>query len=130
MSAHELIEAAEGLAPLLREKAREAEQARRPLDEVVDAVRASGLFPMMVPEAYGGHEADLDTFFDVVLTLSRADTAMGWLTSFYIEHNFWMCGMPERFQKELYADRDYMLAPATLNVTGGKATNVDGGYRL
>jgi hypothetical protein len=41
----------------------------------------------MVPKAYGGHEEDLDTFFDVVLTLSRADASMGWLTGFLIEHN-------------------------------------------
>lgn len=130
MDSAALIEAAEKLVPLLRAKAREAELARRPLDEVIDAVRESGLFSLMVPKCHGGHEADLDTFFEVALTLSRADASMGWLIGFYIEHAYWLCGYPESFQKELFSDRDYVLAPATLNVAGGKATKVDGGYRL
>ncbi|MGH0037993.1 MAG: acyl-CoA dehydrogenase family protein [Myxococcota bacterium] len=130
MDSAALIEAAEKLAPLLRVKAREAELARRPLDEVIDAVRQSGLFSLMVPKCYGGHEADVDTFFEVALTLSRADASMGWLVGFYIEHAYWLCGYPESFQKELFSDRDYVLAPATLNVAGGKAARVDGGYRL
>ena len=125
-----LIEAAEKLVPLLRAKAREAEAARRPLDEVIDAIRESGLFSLMVPRCYGGHEADLDTFFEVTLALSRADASMGWLVAFYLEHSFWFCGFPEEFQKELFADRSYVLAPASLNMTGGAAKEVEGGYRL
>ncbi len=125
-----LIEAAENLAPLLRDNAREAELARRPLDEVIDAVRESGLFALMVPECHGGHEADLDTYFEVVLTLSRADASMGWLTAFYIEHCFWFCGFPEEFQKELFAEQPFVLAPGSLSLADGRADEVDGGYRL
>lgn len=126
----ELIAAAEKLAPLLREKAREAEIERKPLDEVIDAIREAGLFSLMTPKCYGGHEADVDTFFEVSLILSRADASMGWLTSFYMEHTFWFCGFPEDFQKELFSDQSYVLAPATLNIGGGKAQEVDGGYRI
>ncbi len=125
-----LIEAAEKLVPLLRAKAREAEIARQPLDEVIDAIRESGLFSLMVPRCYGGHEADLDTFFEVSLTLSRADASMGWLVAFYMEHSFWFCGFPEAFQKQLFADRSYVLAPGSLSMAGGSAKEVDGGYRL
>lgn len=130
MSSPDLIEAAEKLAPLFRDTARECELARGPLDRVIEAVRETGLFSLMVPETYGGHEADLDTFFEVVLILSRADPSMGWIVGFYIEHNFWLCGYPERFQRELYADRNHILAPGTLNAGAGSATRVDGGYRL
>ena len=85
-----LLEQAENLATLFRDSARAAEAARRPGDHVISAVKESGLFALMVPKAYGGHEEDLDTFFDVVLTLSRADASMGWLTGFLIEHNLWV----------------------------------------
>ena len=91
----DLIAQAESLAPLLRETAREAEINRKPLDHVIDAVWESGLFALMVPKKFGGHEADLDTFFEVVLTLSRADASMGWITGFYIEHNLWLFNYPE-----------------------------------
>ncbi len=130
LEAAELIAAAEKLAPLLREKAREAEIARKPLDEVIDAIREAGLFSLMTPKCYGGHEADLDTFFEVCLTLSRADASMGWLIAFYMEHTFWFCGFPKEFQKELFSDQSYVLAPATLNIGGGKAKEVEGGYRI
>ncbi|MEM9610134.1 MAG: hypothetical protein AAGA99_22125 [Actinomycetota bacterium] len=130
MTHDELVAAAERLAPVFEKTAREAEIARRPLDQVIDAVRDSGLFSLMMPRRYGGHEADLDTFFEVVLTLSQADTAMGWLTGFYIEHCFWFCGFPESFQTELFADRDHVLAPGAINVGAGQAVEVDGGYRV
>ena len=91
MDSSALIEAARDLAPLLRARAREAERARRPLDEVIDAVRESGLFALMVPHCYGGHEADLDTFFEVVLTLSRADPSMGEVPQSRWERNVRTC---------------------------------------
>ena len=130
LSSDELIAAAKELAPLLREKAREAEINRKPLDEVIDAIRDSGIFATMVPRCYGGHEADLETFFEVALELSKADASMGWLIAFYMEHAFWFCGFPEEFQKELFADQSYVLAPATLNLAGGAGEKVEGGYKV
>ncbi len=130
MSRDDLIRRAEALVPLLAETAREAEIARRPLDHVIDAIRASGLYSLMVPKQFGGFEEDLDTFFDVALTLSRADASMGWLTAFYIEHNLWLFNYPESVYTKVIGDADHVLAPAALNIGGGSATRVDGGYRL
>ncbi len=130
MNQDDLIKQAEALAPLLRETAREAEVARRPLDHVIDAIRDSGLYSLMVPRKLGGFEQDLDTFFDVALILSRADASMGWLTAFYIEHNLWMFNYPESVYTEVYGNDNYVLAPGALNMAGGTATPVDGGYRL
>jgi alkylation response protein AidB-like acyl-CoA dehydrogenase len=84
----------------------------------------------MVPKKYGGHELDLDTFFEVSKILSKADASMGWLTSFYIEHNLWFFNYPEAVFEEILGEESYALAPGTLNIAGGKAEVVDGGYRL
>jgi len=126
----DLVEKAKALAPLFRENAREAEIARRPLEPVLDAIEKSGLYAMMVPKAYGGHEADLDVFFESVLTLARADASMAWLTGFLIEHNLWLLNYSDEVCEEVYDGNNYALAPATLNVGAGSATPVDGGYRL
>ena len=126
----DLIKQAESLAPLLRDTAREAEINRKPLDHVIDAIRESRLFSLMVPKKYGGHEADLDVFFDVVLTLSRADASMGWITGFYIEHNLWLFNYAEDVCAKVLGSNDHVLAPAALNIGGGQATKVDGGYVL
>ena len=130
MNRAELLDAAEQLAPLLREKARDAEIARQPLDEVIDAIRESGICSMMVPKSYGGHEQDLDTFFDVVLTLSRADASMGWLAGFYIEHNLWLMNFSDSVCHSILGNNSYMLAPVAQNVGGGTASKEEGGYRL
>ena len=73
---------------------------------------------MMVPKSLGGAEEDLDLFFEVVLTLSRADASMGWLTGFLIEHNLWLLNYSDEVCKTVYGDANYALAPATLNVGG------------
>jgi len=129
-SGQTLIQQAEDIAVLFRETAREAEIARRPLDRVIEAVRASGLFSLMVPKQYGGHELDLDTFFEAVLVLSKGDASMGWITGFYIEHNLWLFNYPEEVYEKVLGASNYLLAPATLNMAGGKAIPVEGGYRL
>lgn len=126
----ELIKQAEKLAPLLRETARESEIARQPVAHVIDAIRDSGLYGMMVPKALGGHEEDLDTFFEAVLILSRADASLAWLTGFLIEHNLWLLNYSDDVCQTVYGDDNYVLAPATLNVGAGKAEPVEGGYRL
>ena len=126
----DLIKQAEDLAPLLRETAREAETNRKPLDHVIEAIRGSGLFAVMVPKKYGGFEADLDTFFDVVLTLSRADASMGWVTGFYIEHNLWVLNYAEEVCANVLDGNDHVLAPAALNISSGQAAKVEGGYVL
>lgn len=128
--AQTLIDQARSLVPLLRDTAREAELARQPLDHVIDAVRETDLFSMMVPKCYGGLEADMDTFFEVSLILSQADTSMGWLLSFYIEHCWWFANFPKPFQDEIFSDKNYVLAPGALSPAAGKAEPVDGGYQL
>ena len=130
MNRNELLERAESLVPLLQETAREAEIARQPLDRVIEAIRESGLYSLMVPKTLGGCEQDLDTFFDVALILSRADASMGWLTAFYIEHNLWLFNYPESVFSRVFGEANHVLAPAALNIGGGSATRVEGGYRL
>lgn len=125
-----LVATAETLAPLFRESAREAEIARRPLEHVANAVKDSGIYAMMVPKAYGGHEADLDVFFEAVLTMARADASMAWLTGFLIEHNLWLLNYSDEVCQAVFGDANYVLAPATLNIGAGTAKAENGGYRL
>lgn len=125
-----LLAQAESLLPLLRDTAREAELNRKPLDKVIQAISETDLFSMMVPKKFGGQEADLDTFFEVVLTLSRADASMGWLTGFYIEHNLWVMNYSDKVCTEVLEGNNFVLAPAALNIGAGSATKTDGGYIL
>lgn len=127
---HDVVVAtATSLVPTLAEHARAAEIARRPADAVIDAVRAAGLFDMVTPTEYGGGGLDLDSLFEVGVVLGEGDASAAWITTFYIEHNWMFCQFPESFQRGLYADRSYVLAPGMIS-PAGTATPVDGGYRL
>jgi 3-hydroxy-9,10-secoandrosta-1,3,5(10)-triene-9,17-dione monooxygenase len=128
-SAPDLVTSARVLAPLLAEQAAEAERLRRPTDAVIRALEEAGIFRLMVPQRYGGLELDLDTFVDVGLALSEGDASMAWVATFYIEHNWMFCQFPEAFQRELFADRSWVLAPGMIAPTG-QAEPVDGGVRL
>ncbi len=125
----ELIERVRGLVPLLAEHAAEAERIRRPVDSVIEALRDARVFDLMVPATYGGLGLDLDTFVEVGLALAEGDASTAWVTTFYIEHNWMLCHFPEAFQKQLYANRSHVLAPALL-VPSGSAEPVDGGFRV
>jgi len=127
--ARELVERARALAPLLAQHAAEAEQARRPHDEVIAALRSARIFDLMVPRAHGGLELDLDTFLEVGLALAEGDASMAWVTTFYIEHNWILCQFPATFQNELYRGRSHVLAPASL-AADGQTEKTAGGYRL
>ncbi len=129
MTAAELVARARVLTPLLAEHAAEAERLRRPADAVIDALRDSGIFRLMVPRVHGGLELDLDAFLDVGLALSEGDASMAWVACFYIEHNWMLCQFPESFQKQLFARQPYSLAPASLS-PGGVGERVPGGIRL
>lgn len=126
----EFIARAQALAPMVRASARESEIARRPLDATIEAIRESGIYALMVPQSLGGHELDLDTMFDVCLTLSKADASTGWLTGFYIEHHLWFLHYAPEVVAAVFGGANHALAPGVLNIAGGKAEKVEGGYRL
>jgi alkylation response protein AidB-like acyl-CoA dehydrogenase len=128
-AALELAVRARGLAPLLAEHAAEAERLRRPHDAVIAALEEAGIFRLMVPRCYGGLELDLDAFLEVGLALAEGDASMAWVSTFYIEHNWMLCQFPEAFQRELYADRSHVLAPAMVTPSG-VAERAPGGFRL
>jgi alkylation response protein AidB-like acyl-CoA dehydrogenase len=125
----DLVKRAQALAPLLAEHAAEAERIRQPHDAVIAALEASGIFELMVPRCYGGRELDLDTYLEVGLALAEGDASMAWVTTFYIEHNWMLCQFPEAFQRELFRNRSFVLAPGSVAM-GGLAEPAEGGFRL
>lgn len=125
----EMLRVAHELAESIRPIAARAELERKPDDGVIQQARDSGLFDLMSPRKFGGAELDLDTFFEVSLILGQADASHGWVLSFYIEHVWMFCQFPEEFQRELFADRSYVLAPGALAATG-RATRTAAGYHL
>ena len=129
-SAEGLVDRVAALAPMIAARSFEAEAQRRPLDEVIDALKATGVFRSFVPERYGGYEIDMQTFVDIGILVSHADPSMGWVTTFYMEHNWLLTMFSEELQDEIFGTQPYVLAPGSVNPSGHAVPQPDGGYLL
>ena len=125
-----LVERVAALAPTIASSAAEAEALRRPLDHVIEALEATGVFRSFVPARYGGYEIDMQTFVDIGLTVAEADPSMGWITTFYMEHNWLLTMFPPELQDEVFGAQPYVLAPGSVNPTGRAVEQPDGSYLL
>jgi alkylation response protein AidB-like acyl-CoA dehydrogenase len=125
-----LLQRVEATTPLIRAKAAEAEQQRRPDDAVIDALKDTGVFRSFVPKKYGGYELDLPTYVDIGLAVAQADPSMGWITTFYMEHNWLLTLFSDELQDEVFSAQPYVLAPGSVNPTGKASPQADGSYTL
>ncbi len=128
-SAEGLVDRVKALAPLISQRSFEAERSRQPDDEVIDALKATGVFKSFVPRHFGGYEIDLETFIDIGLIVSEACASTGWITTFYMEHNWALVRFADELQGEIFARHVFILAPGGVGPTG-LAKPVDGGYEL
>jgi len=125
-----LLERIRALVPLVAERAADAEARRKPDDDVIEALKASGVFRSFVPRRHGGYEIDLELFVDVGIAISEACASTGWITTFYMEHN-WLLGMFSReLQDEIFSRQPWVLAPGSVNPKDGNATPKGDGYEL
>lgn len=74
------MRAVEALLPLVEAEAEAAERQYHLSDRVVDALRKSGLYAMLLPKALGGGELPFIDAMEVVARLAWADASTGWCT--------------------------------------------------
>lgn len=125
-----LLDRVLAIAPLVARRAREAELERKPDDEVIEALEASGVFRSFVPGRFGGYEIGLDLYVDIGVALSEACPSTGWITTFYMEHNWLISLFSDALQEEVFGARPFVLAPGSVNPKGGAATPKEEGYEL
>lgn len=117
------------IADRLAASAVAAERARKPDDECVEAIEATGLFALLAPKRYGGHQANLTTLVDPIVRLGEGCTSTAWVASFYVAHSWIAALFPEKARGEFFATRPFIRAPAPFAPTG-TAVDAEGGYRL
>ncbi|MGH2849364.1 MAG: hypothetical protein ACRDLP_01970 [Solirubrobacteraceae bacterium] len=126
----ELIDRARRLVPVVRERAREAEELRRLPSETLQDFVDAGFVRACVPQRFGGPEHEVDISIELALLLARGCPASGWLASFYPLHN-WMVGwLPDQGQAEVWADSPDVFIATVPAFVGGEFVPVDGGVRV
>ena len=113
-----LLDRVREVVPLIAERAADAEEQRKPDDDVIEALKRTGVFRSFVPKQYGGYEIDIELFVDIGVAVSEACPSTGWITTFYMEHN-WLLGMfEEDLRREIFTAQPFILAPGTVNPSG------------
>ncbi|MGW0039151.1 acyl-CoA dehydrogenase family protein [Gordonia sp. NPDC003376] len=126
----DLLERAVAVATIVEREADEIEKTTTITAPVVEALKDSGLFWMLVPQEYGGAGADIVTAFKVIQELSRADGSTGWAfmansCSTAVAVGF----MPTPGAAELW-DGPHKAITAGMIVPTGRGVRVGGGFRV
>lgn len=129
LSAQELIGRAQELAPGFAARAQRTEERRAPLDESLREMIDAGLLATLTPKVYGGHELPVATMSHIVATLSAACPSSGWVSAFYMGAAWRAMIFPQAAQRELFADKPYLLN-AGQAAPLREVQRVTGGYRL
>jgi 3-hydroxy-9,10-secoandrosta-1,3,5(10)-triene-9,17-dione monooxygenase len=122
-----MIERAQAMVPVLRERAHKAEQDRRMPDETHREFVEAGFYRLFQPTRYDGYEMDLALMVDMCAELGRGCGSSTWLFSNIASHS-WIAGMhyPET-QDELWGDNPGALIASSFPTASSKVTAVDGG---
>lgn len=119
----ELLQAAEALAPELSAKNTLIEQTRHLPQDVADQLADSGLYRMLTPRQYGGHEVDIMTFALVIERLARADASAAWCTFISCTTALTGAYLPEEEAARLFADPAVKMAG--VYAPNGRATRTE-----
>ncbi|MEO8540684.1 MAG: acyl-CoA dehydrogenase family protein [bacterium] len=122
----DLLERARSLTPLLRASADEIDEARQLPPHIVQAMKASGIFRMSMPAAWGGWEADPITQNLVIEEIAAANGSAGWCLMIGLSGGFLTGLLDQDVGREMYPDADMLSANAF--ATPGKARPIEGGF--
>lgn len=124
-----LVEAADALVPMLRERAQATEVARRVSEQTTDEFRAAGFFKLMQPARYGGYEYGFTGFIDVISELGRGCTSSAWGCAIGSIHQWLIAGFSQQAQDDVWAHDPAAFACVSYAPTGSTEV-VDGGQLI
>ena len=88
----------------IRDAAGAGEEARTIPREMVDALLGAGISRILIPPRFGGYGLGLDTWFEVVREIGKADASHAWCASLMIHHPHYVSQFSEEAQKAVWAD--------------------------
>jgi alkylation response protein AidB-like acyl-CoA dehydrogenase len=117
--------AVEAISALVRARAAEIERTRRLPDDVVTALRQTGINRLFMPTVLGGLEAPIVDTMHVIERIAALDGSTAWCAVIGAGSNIFAGYMAEAGAREVFADPDQgsatMLAPiGTLVDEGGR----------
>jgi len=123
------LEVARALAPKIRARAAEIEEARQLPSDLVMEMAEARLFKVAVPEAGGGLGADILTALRVIEEVSRADGSTGWCLAMAVNTFRQSAQFGPEARREMFYSDPVGVSAGSANPRG-RAVAVPGGYRV
>jgi 3-hydroxy-9,10-secoandrosta-1,3,5(10)-triene-9,17-dione monooxygenase len=130
LTAQEAVQHAAAMVPRLAERAAEAERIRRIPQATIDELHETGLMRLMQPARFGGSELGLDALMNVVTEIAKGCTSTAWVYSNLASHSWNIGQFDMRAQEDVWGTDPDALAATGLAFPCGRATPVEGGYKL
>ena len=131
LTAADLLTAAEGLVPLLRERAAEVDSERRIHEDTYRRLGEAGFFHVLKPKKYGGLELTEHEHARIAMTLARGCASTAWIFSILSSDNMAIVAYPEEVQDEIWGQDTYATLAGNTNLNPkASSVRVPGGYRL
>ncbi|HEX7711096.1 MAG TPA: acyl-CoA dehydrogenase family protein [Sphingomonadaceae bacterium] len=105
-----------------------SEAERHLSDELVDKIRAAGLFGIVMPENLGGSELGFADLVRVTAEIGSISGSAAWIYGVLAGHSWLINLFPERAQREIMADPTTLIG--TVFRLGGEVVEHEGGYKL
>ncbi len=125
-----LLESVQPILDLISEQAALGRQQRQVSDEVVEAIRGTGMMRAFLPAQWGGLEATPQEFFEAHLAIAERDMSTAWITGIIAVHAYQLAIMNEQALSDVYKDDPDTCISSSYNPVGAKVEVADGGLML
>lgn len=127
-SSADALAKARALLPEIAANDARFEQDRRISDEIIERVRASGLFGLVMPRNLGGSERGFADLVRVTAEIGAVSGSAAWVYGVLAGHSWLINLFPEEAQQDVMRDPTTLVA--TVFRLGGEVVEEGDGYRL
>ncbi len=127
----ELIQRARSLVPVLAQRAAQTERDRMVPKETIADMQAAGLFQVMQPKRWGGHELGLEIITDIQLILAEGCLSSAWVFGVIAAEPFLIALCDDRMAQDVWGrDRSTLVCGTSAADAKNTLVAVEGGFRL
>lgn len=128
LTSEEILASARALVPEIQRRAEETAKLRRIPADLVEKLRAAGVFRIMFAKEWGGPEMPLPQQVELIETLAYGDPSVAWAVKIGSDSGYFCAFLEESAARELYRSVDSITAGQA--PPNGRAVRVPGGFRV
>jgi 3-hydroxy-9,10-secoandrosta-1,3,5(10)-triene-9,17-dione monooxygenase len=125
----EMVARIRALVPVLRERARAAEETGRIPEETIADLTDAGIFRAVMPRRFGGYQTEFRHIAHVFREMGRGCVSTSWTMGLLMFDGFQFAHFPVALQEEIWGEGRIALAGGQV-MPCGSARAVDGGFVL